>query len=650
MFRIRFKLAILAVLSSLLGFAPSLAADDASEKLAIPDAADQQEVLKLVGEVFGKEYKQAKTPAQKLAIARKLLKAGVEAKNDAAERFILFQVARKMAVKAGDTKTALAAVNEAARSFRIDALAMKVDVVAALGKSAVSPAQRRSLAEAFPSLIDEALDNDQYDAATALATTGALAARKARNLTLAKRLDARRKQIETLRQRYAAVRDALAVLGKMPDDARANLTAGRHRCFVKGDWKAGLPMLARGSDAKLKALAEQDLAEPTVAQQQASLGNGWWDLSEQYEGPTRDRLQARGGHWYRLAVANLKGLSKVRAQKRLDRLAAAGKAKPVANDRPRKGIAAIDARGADENGTGWRRHGVLPAHSSGIRCVVFAPNGRTLASSDGNNVRISDPVSGRVRGMLTGHTRRINHISFSADGALVATASDDRTARVWDTKTGRVVSTFSGHTKPVAAAALSPDGKLLVTAGETIRLSDPVKGQQTFNYELPAGGGGTWASQLSMAPDGKLLAAAVRTGGGGTSVKLYAIGKRESLKAAQGFLSAFSPNGKVLATGGSGTGRSVVKLYDLATFKHVDLAGHTGRVQCIAFYPTGKMLASGGEDRNIILWSTVTMKRLVTLQGHNGTVRSLAFSPDGTMLASGGDDRAVVIWHFKPKR
>ncbi|MCH8924326.1 MAG: hypothetical protein IIA67_14400, partial [Planctomycetes bacterium] len=75
-----------------------------------------------------------------------------------------------------------------------------------------------------------------------------------------------------------------------------------------------------------------------------------------------------------------------------------------------------------------------------------------------------------------------------------------------------------------------------------------------------------------------------------------------------------------------------------------------GAGQCLAFYPTGKMLASGGEDRNIILWSTVTLKRLVTLQGHSGTVRSLAFSPDGTMLASGGDDGAVVIWQYKPKR
>src|SRR5262245_17696113 len=51
--------------------------------------------------------------------------------------------------------------------------------------------------------------------------------------------------------------------GGEPLDAETCLKLGKLICFLKGDWQRGLPLLARGSDERLRELAHQDLL-PTM--------------------------------------------------------------------------------------------------------------------------------------------------------------------------------------------------------------------------------------------------------------------------------------------------------------------------------------------------------------------------------------------------
>jgi serine/threonine protein kinase len=77
------------------------------------------------------------------------------------------------------------------------------------------------------------------------------------------------------------------------------------------------------------------------------------------------------------------------------------------------------------------------------------------------------------------------------------------------------------------------------------------------------------------------------------------------------------------------------------------LTGHVGGVYVVAFSPDGKLLASGGEDRTIRLWDMVTGTSRSLQTDHPDTVVGLAFSPDGTMLASttgGSDSCRVRLW------
>jgi WD40 repeat protein len=58
-------------------------------------------------------------------------------------------------------------------------------------------------------------------------------------------------------------------------------------------------------------------------------------------------------------------------------------------------------------------------------------------------------------------------------------------------------------------------------------------------------------------------------------------------------------------------------------------------------------LATGSDDRTIIIWDLATAKSKRTLKGHEMTVTSVAFSPDTKLVAAGMGNSSVVLWNVE---
>ena len=72
---------------------------------------------------------------------------------------------------------------------------------------------------------------------------------------------------------------ALERLKTNPDDADANLQAGRFHCFFKDRWQDGLILLSKGSDSALKSDSPKKNWPLLHPRRPMDLADGWYDMA-----------------------------------------------------------------------------------------------------------------------------------------------------------------------------------------------------------------------------------------------------------------------------------------------------------------------------------------------------------------------------------
>ncbi|MFI7416605.1 AAA family ATPase [Nonomuraea sp. NPDC049684] len=279
--------------------------------------------------------------------------------------------------------------------------------------------------------------------------------------------------------------------------------------------------------------------------------------------------------------------------------------------------------------------------------VAFSPDGRILASAcyDGT-VRLWDVTTRAPIGApIKAHTGRVQSVAFSADGRTLASGGvDDGIVRLWDVTTRAPIGApIKAHTR-VWSVAFSADGRTLASAGVndgTIRLWDTTT-QAAVGNPVKARTRG-WP--VAFSPDGRTLATAYGDG----IVRLWdvttgaPIGNPVKAHTTSVTAMAFSADGRTLA---STDGDTAIRLWDTGTRALIGppMEDATLWVWSVAFSPDGRILASAGADGTVRLWDTTTHTPIgAPIKGHAGMVSSMAFSPDGRTLVTTGYN-GIWLW------
>jgi WD40 repeat protein len=240
-----------------------------------------------------------------------------------------------------------------------------------------------------------------------------------------------------------------------------------------------------------------------------------------------------------------------------------------------------------------------------IRGLAYAGGSLMVATVGGPapqnqlvGLRVWDAATGRQRSAPAGHAGGIVAVAFTPDGRRMASTGYDCAIKVWDVATGHQQAALHGRQTQFHPLAFAPGGGLAWLENGFVQHWDPVTGA-------------VW------------------------------VGPREAVGEAVSM--AFSPDGQLLATGGTPTTTDfATRLWELpAGTLRAALPRNSHPILSVAFAASGRVLATGDTNGDVQLWDTATGWRIRALAGYTTPVRALAFSSDDRNLA-GGDVQGTV--------
>lgn len=290
-----------------------------------------------------------------------------------------------------------------------------------------------------------------------------------------------------------------------------------------------------------------------------------------------------------------------------------------------------------------------PARGFEAKAVLSTDGAYVGGWDDRNGVTVQDARSQIPVGRLPSSESRIWVTAVAANGERLATGDETGTVVVWETKTRRLLLPPQEiHDGNVTALKFDPLASRWLISGDVngsvvlIHLDGPTPRTQPLT-ELE-----TQVTALAVSGDGSVLAAASMHG----NIRFWRtedwteIGHATAPEASGIFDAALDGNGQHLALADRW---GAILFFDQSqgSWGLRQLFAHGGQVRAVTFSPDGKLLASGGSDGRVVVWSTETGERQWAVpQAHPQMVEALAWSADGTTLFSVGDEGSVASWPF----
>lgn len=307
-----------------------------------------------------------------------------------------------------------------------------------------------------------------------------------------------------------------------------------------------------------------------------------------------------------------------------------------------------------------------------VHGLDFSPDGRWLASSGYQDVRLWQLSDLRRAAILKGHTHQIRCVRFSPDSALLASGSSDHTIRIWDVERQKESQEIAleGHAGIVHSLDFSPDGQLLASGSwdHTIKLWNTNTWQPKATLETDR-----MIRSVRFSDDGRRLV----SGGEDRMVRIWDVAAAREIAALPGHAGMiedvlYCVDGSLVSVGESpriasdesAHGSSAeIKLWDEATrqarvplppwSERASVAWRTpARAWQVRFVDTeaGRQILASLDDGHIAMFDLESRTQIGELPGHTMRVRTMDVSADGDLLVTSSEDHSARVWHLPTRQ
>ncbi|MEH2271914.1 MAG: tetratricopeptide repeat protein [Nostoc sp.] len=298
----------------------------------------------------------------------------------------------------------------------------------------------------------------------------------------------------------------------------------------------------------------------------------------------------------------------------------------------------------------------LNSHSDRVNKVSFSPDGQIIASASyDKTVKLWKPADGTLFKTLKGHSDQVNSVTFSPDGKIIASGSADKTVKLWK-RDGSFIKTLSDSSDKILDVSFSPDGEFLAAGS----VDNTVKvWQRDGNGEfeiLPyqtLKGHRDWVRGVAWSPDANLIASASDDNTiklwkrNGKEFKIYKTLTGENGHKSWVYSVSFSHDGKMIATTSNDKTAIIWKQDSDGEFRfYKKFKGHNDEVKSVTFSSDDQIIATASDDKTVKLWK-LDGTLIRTLTGHSTEILSVSFAPDDNTLALGSADNTVILWHLQ---